>query len=384
MASLQHTVDMELQQPQVACTEDVQADAVSQVVEANAEERALPPWQPPPRARQSRKRERDVEALSAKVERLEKSAQQEGEIMRDMAAELETAAAEFRKQIESTAVTFHKQQETLTASRKLAAKARQELADLQMPAGREKPASPVTLFMKEIRPTLMLQSGGGSGMKKIAALWAALSEDEKKRYKDAFAVEMREYKEWACSDEGRAILARRQSHKATQNDNLRIYCGGEALATAKALAAVRACVQTFSREFGEESSQVEEDSDESPAKRAKIEPDTPPKKQQIREQLQAVVTATLEPATSPVASPIKHRSAGRSSARSQVVAVSPAIEEEVLQEASGLSLSAQLINLAGRPEVQALKKSSQELLNALRANDGIVNAAKRYLIETPM
>jgi hypothetical protein len=39
-----------------------------------------------------------------------------------------------------------------------------------------------------------------------------------------------------------------------------------------------------------------------------------------------------------------------------------------------------LLNLAARPEIQALKKSSQELLEALQGNGGMVNAAKRALL----
>merc|ERR1712150_31151 len=55
-------------------------------------------------------------------------------------------------------------------------------------------------------------------------------------------------------------------------------------------------------------------------------------------------------------------------------------DEKVLEEASRADMLAQLRNLAGRPDVLALGRSSQELLNALKANGGMVNAAKRALL----
>merc|ERR1712060_193015 len=64
----------------------------------------------------------------------------------------------------------------------------------------------------------------------------------------------------------------------------------------------------------------------------------------------------------------------------QLAAVEPCVEEAVLQEASALNLQGLLLNLAGRPEVRAMKKSSHELLQALKDSGGMVNAAKRILV----
>merc|ERR1711972_746522 len=58
----------------------------------------------------------------------------------------------------------------------------------------------------------------------------------------------------------------------------------------------------------------------------------------------------------------------------------PLLDEKVVEEAGKVGLLAQLRNLASRPEVLALQKSSQKLLDALKANDGLVNAAKRSLV----
>jgi len=61
-------------------------------------------------------------------------------------------------------------------------------------------------------------------------------------------------------------------------------------------------------------------------------------------------------------------------------AAEPALDEKVLQEAEQLSMRSQFCNLAGRPDIIALKRSPQELLNALKASNGMVNVAKRTLL----
>jgi len=301
-----------------------------------------------PRRRQStsskanlkRKREQEEEVLAAKVERLEKLIQQEQEVLKDKAAALEKAAAEFRKQ-----------EEVLAATRKSAAKAREELAALHMPEARELPLKPYNRFCKE----MLTSFTGENGLKKMSAMWGALGDEGKQKYKDAYASEQREYNVWASSDEGRAILAKRHEVMMAQKGMLpkreaRTASAGEALAAAEA------CVKDLGRESSPVGGGLHADRvDESPAKRAKV-PDAN-------------------------ATPQKQRSVARPVARLPIVAATPEIDEEVLQEAGKLSLNAQLVNLISRPEVQALKKSSQEILDALKAKDGMVNAAKRFLLE---
>merc|ERR1711920_1215453 len=57
-----------------------------------------------------------------------------------------------------------------------------------------------------------------------------------------------------------------------------------------------------------------------------------------------------------------------------------ALDEEVLEEAGKANLAEQLRNLAARPDVLALGRSSQELWHALKAHNGMVNAAKHALL----
>ena len=46
-----------------------------------------------------------------------------------------------------------------------------------------------------------------------------------------------------------------------------------------------------------------------------------------------------------------------------------------------MSMHAQLVNLVGRTEIQALNKPMKELLEVLKKHDGVVNAAKRHRLK---
>lgn len=59
----------------------------------------------------------------------------------------------------------------------------------------------------------------------------------------------------------------------------------------------------------------------------------------------------------------------------------PFLDEKTIEEAGKVDMLAQLRNLATRPEVLALGKSAEELLGALKASNGMVNAAKRKLLD---
>merc|ERR1719414_1507847 len=45
--------------------------------------------------------------------------------------------------------------------------------------------------------------------KKIAAMWAALSAEEKQKYKDQYEAENKKFHEWAHSEEGQKIISER-------------------------------------------------------------------------------------------------------------------------------------------------------------------------------
>merc|ERR1712196_522207 len=97
---------------------------------------------------------------------------------------------------------------------------------------------------------------------------------------------------------------------------------------------------------------------------------TPVKRQSTR----ATATPVKKQSTEATAAPVKR---GRPSAKPLTEFV---LEEKVLEAASKADMLEQLHNLAGRPDVLALKKTPQELLDALTANNGLVNAAKHSLL----
>jgi len=294
------------------------------------------------KATTKRKRDRDTEELSARVERLQRVVQQEAAVLKEKAAALERATAEFRRQ-----------EEILASARRSAAKVQQELAALQMPEAREKPKTAFLLFAREMKAMLPPCQGPGGFMKKITPIWGAMGDGEKKKYKDAYEAELKEYNVWANSGEGRAILSKRREVQTAQKMSQK-EDGSSVCAVGEALAAAEACVQEFGQEFGQEALRAKQ-ADGSAFENAK-DPE---------------VKST----------PVKQRRMSRTPAKTPLPASVPEIEEQVLQEASNLALDAQLINLASRTEVQALKKSSHELLDALKKNDGMVNAAKRCLLD---
>jgi len=60
--------------------------------------------------------------------------------------------------------------------------------------------------------------------------------------------------------------------------------------------------------------------------------------------------------------------------------VEPAIDADVLVDASKLGLDAMLKNLAARPEMASSGKTARQMLQALQDTGGLVNQAKRVLL----
>lgn len=223
------------------------------------------------------------------------------------------------------------------AKRAEARKVSQEYARRQREAGLaqleaslpKRPSNPYFLFSAEVKlsgEALMSGSARQADQnKKIAAMWAALSAEEKQKYKDRYDAENKKYHEWAHTEEGQRIISERnevlRQCRAAQGELAEAVAASEPGQQGDCVMPPRG-VSTF----------------ETPVKRHRVAfAKTPP-----------VTEVTLE--------------------------------EEVLEEADRANLLASLRNLAGRPDVLALKKSSQELLQALKANDGMVNAAKRSLL----
>merc|ERR1711920_333203 len=180
----------------------------------------------------------------------------------------------------------------------------------------KKPMNPWFMFTCEMRPTIT--AGRQADItKKLSEMWANLGVEEKQKYKDRFEEETKKYQEWVNSEEGREILHKR-------SEILRQCKAESAGALAEATAShTEAAKHRVS---------------ETPVKQRRVVPARAP---QIAE---------------------------------------PTIDEKVLERAGQSDLAPQLRNLASRPEIMALKKTPEELLDALRAHGGIVNAAKRSLL----
>jgi len=188
-------------------------------------------------------------------------------------------------------------------------------------------SNPYFLFCAEARTSSEYTGLASSEInKRISQKWASLSEEGKKEYKDKFDVEKKRWLEWGSSEEGKKVLEERneiiRQCKVAQVEQL-----AEAMDSANLKdppSAIRRVAETEARSL------------ETPVKKARI-----------------------------VVAP-------------QEICVS--LDDKVAEEAEKAGFAVQLCNLASRADVQALNKSSQELWDALRAHNGMVNAAKRALL----
>lgn len=279
-----------------AAAEIVDAQAEADVSTTNVESKA------PTRTEKRRQvaiKALPVEAVAAKMKRLQEEADQ----AEAQAKGLLALVADRRAQIQKVSQEYARMQREVA------------LANLES-AVRKKPPTAWMRFTND-----MMQSVQGATsqlkLKKIAELWTALGKEEKQKYVDEHAKEHRIYNEWANSEEGQRIVRER-------NEVLRQSRASSLNHLAEATVAVGSVPREVSLE-----------------------------------------------------TPVKKR-------RSVPASVSPtgggAFDEKVLEEARGIELEAQLRNLASRPEIIALKKSAPELLDALKQNEGMVNAAKRALL----
>jgi len=311
-----------------AGTAEVEVPAAPVECVSDGEQEAQQPAEvPKTQARQPRgglKRKSGTEDLAKRAERLEKDASLAEDGVREKTAAVQAKAEELRKLEEQ----LRKQQDRATAARREALRARREAAFHDLPPVPAKPSNPFNLFQKEMMPKVAAETlpSGKRPIQRLSELWNQLSPVEKKKWTDRFHQELKEYMEWERSAEGKVVLAKR-------HEILKAHMPGDT---------------------------KEPDTKASPAaKRAK---------------------AATEPTTTPVKP--QRPAAAKQPSSTAPAAVEPCIDEAVLQEASALRLQGMLLNLAGRPEVQALKKSSQELLKALKDSGGMVNAAKRILVES--
>merc|ERR1740121_2652410 len=132
-----------------------------------------------------------MEAVAAKIKRLE----EEASSAEATAAELYAQAKEKRAEAKKVSHDY---------SRLLRAAA---LAQLEASV-RKKPMNPYLMFTCDVRPTITIGTQTEK-TKKIGEMWANLSAEEKQKYKDRLEEENKKYQEWVNSEEGREILQKR-------------------------------------------------------------------------------------------------------------------------------------------------------------------------------
>jgi len=270
-----------------------------------------------------------LDVMAAKIKQLEEKADQ---AEKDVA---EMEAAIVSKRAEAVAMRTEARKAAQDYVRKQCEEAIAKL-DSSVP---QKPSNPYFMFSSHTRTCPEVQSLKISKEvnKKLAVMWKALTEEEKKEWRDKFDVEMKKWREWGDSEEGRRVLAERSEVLRKVKES-----GAEELAEAlKAKAPEEGTPSKRRAAPGVEAQVVE-----SPAKQHQVAPRV----------------------TRPAA-PSKHFSS-----------TEPCLDESVVAEADKAELLGQLRNLAGRPDVRALGKTDAELLDALKSSGGMVNAAKRVLL----
>jgi len=260
-----------------------------------------------------------LKEMAAKIKQLQDSADKAEGLIAEKEQEKEKYVAQFDALIAGMrAEAASKQAEARKAAQVYARmEYEEELAKLESSVPK-RPNNPFLMFTVDIRTTAAKDFDGlhvTEVNKKISTMWKEMGETEKKVYTDKFAQENKKYREWEETEEGRKTMS--------------------------ALSAIRIKMKASEKELM--------GVDQSGA--------TPPKQQRSTPAVTAKPEATAKP-TAPVES---------------------SFDEKVMLEAEKAGLVGQLRNLAGRPEVRALNKTDADLLAALKASGGMVNAAKRSL-----
>jgi len=257
-----------------------------------------------------------MEELAARIKKLQDEADQAEAAVKEMEAAIGAKREEAKAK---------RQEAQKVASEFVKKQCEAELTKLEA-AVPKRISNPYFLFSAEERQSSEFAGLNGSAInKRISQKWASLSEESKKEYKDKFEVENKKWADWGNSEGGKTILEERN-------------------------AIIKQCKAAQVEQLAEAMGP----SDESSA--------TP-----------SVDARSFE-------TPTKKRRTSSGAAAAPLQQAEPILDEKVVAEAEQADLLAQLKNLASRPDVQALKKSSQEIWEALRAHSGMVNAAKRALL----
>jgi len=269
------------------------------------------------RKRKSTDKVVSMEDLAARIKKLQDEADQAEAVVKEMEATIVAKRDEAKAK---------RQEAARAASDFVKKQCEVALAKLEA-AVPKRVTNPFFLFLSEERQSAEYVGFASSEVnRRISQKWAGLSEEGKKVYKDKFDVENKKWQEWGTSEEGKRILAERsdiiRQCKATQVEQLAEAMGPtEMSGSTPRLAEMEASLET-------------------PAKKKR-----------------ASGAAVAAPAQS-----------------------EPSLDEKIVALAEKADLLPQLKNLVSRPDVQALKKTSQELWDALLAHSGMVNATKRALL----
>jgi len=260
-----------------------------------------------------------LKEMAAKIKQLQDSADKAEGLIAEKQQEKEKYVAQLDALIAGMrAEAASKQAEARKAAQVYARmEYEEELAKLESSVPK-RPNNAFLMFTVDIRTTSAKDFDGlhvTEVNKTISTKWKEMGETEKKVYTDKFAQENKKYREWEETEEGRKTMS--------------------------ALSAIRIKMKASEKELM--------GVDQSGA--------TPPKQQRST----PAVTAKPEAAAKPTAP------------------VESSLDDKVMLEAEKAGLAGQLRNLAGRPEVRALNKTDVDLLAALKASSGMVNAAKRSL-----
>jgi len=288
------------------------------------ESKAAPKLSRAERRRSSAMRPASLEVMAAKIKRLKDEADEaeaaiEAEVAKLRA--LEAKIASMRVEAKAIRALAHRAEQDYVRK-----ECEASIAHLETLVPKRPPA-PFFIFSREVQVKgvrILEQSA------EISKKWKQLSAEEKQVYFDKHEALIPLFRNWSQSEEGKKNLAERSElikrSKATSKEELDQAIDGIAPKSGAVATPVK------------RSRSAEAMTPEPPAKQRR----QPPAKD------------------SPVAG--------------------PALDEKILEEAAKSNWVVQLRNLAARPDVQAMGKTSDQLWQALKASNGMVNAAKHALL----
>lgn len=300
-----------------------EAERAKWVAEYEAAQKAYKVWQ----ASDEGKRAMVAKEEAEKQKKL--AAQQKKETQKRR--EVEQQLREAKKELAS------RTQECETAKHALA----------QLPKGPPEPVPPSALYFQDHKAKLKQDFPKSHDLKgRAAKAFKELPAEEQAPYQKVYEEARAAFNQWRAGEGGAAAVAAAEQLKHAQ-----------------------AAVQGATAKVRELEAGLSGGKLSLGATRATSTVETPEKE---RQEKSSTAERKRKEGTQPNAKPAKKvRAAGNAP---------PAIDEAVLEEARALKYDGLLLNLAERPAVAACGKTHRELLEALKASEGLVNAAQRALL----